>query len=419
MLIEFSVANYKSFWKPQKLSMVATSQKDLQERNTFESPVRGVERLLRSATIYGPNAAGKSNLIKAAEFMREFILSSAKERQEGDPIPVKPFLFVPSGASGASEFEIHFIQDSDRYQYGFAVNKERVTAEWLMSYPEGGRGQRWFEREYHADKDEEEWYFGSKFTGPKKQWQEMTRKNALFLSTAIQLNSDKLKPVFNWFKNFIIIGHQSKLDPGFSMKECLDHSRKKEILSFMNEADLSISDILTETKEVSEKDLPVDMPKELRNKILIDLEDKKFIHANFIHPIKGSEAHAELPLEEESDGTQKLFSYSGPWIDILKRGRVLWVDELNTSLHPKLMRFLIAMFHSEKTNKKNGQLLFTTHDTTVLDQEFMRRDQIWFVEKNDENATHLYPLSDFKPRAGEALQKNYLHGRYGAPYVNE
>jgi hypothetical protein len=419
MLIEFSVANFRSLWEPQKLSMIATPKRDLRENNTFKSTVTGLPLLLRSAVVYGPNAGGKSNLIRAMGFMRHFVLSSAKEFQEGESIAVKPFLFNDLGATQPSEFEVNFIQDGVRYQYGFAATSDRVTNEWLIAYP-GGRNQRWFERTFKQGKNEYAWYFGSRFTGRKKQWQEMTRSNALFLSTAIQWNSEQLKPVFTWFQNLLVIEHGMLLNPVFSMQECRDDAKKKLILTFMNAADISISDIQMETKDFSVEDLPSDMPPPVREEVRQKMDGKKMVRVGFLHPRPGMDASVPLPLEEESDGTRKLFAYAGPWLDILSRGQILLVDELDTSLHPKIVRFLLAMFHTAKTNPKNAQLIFTTHDTSLLDQEIMRRDQIWFIEKNRANASHLYPLSDFKPRAGEALQKGYLNGRYGAlPYIRE
>ncbi len=419
MLIEFSVANFRSFWEPQRLSMAATSQKDLAENNTFESPVSSLPRLLRSAVVYGPNAGGKSNFIRAMGFVKHFVVSSAKEHQEGEGIAVTPFLFNSLGPAKPSEFEIHFVQDEVRYQYGFAATTEQVTNEWLIAYPEG-RGQRWFERSFSQEKNEYDWYFGSRFTGRKKQWQDMTRKNALFLSTAVQWNSEQLKPVFSWFQKLAVIGHGTLLDPGFSISECEDEEKKRRILAFMNEADISISDIRMETKEFAVEDLPSDMPQEVREKIRQSLDGKKMTQVGFLHPIEGGDSQVTLPLEEESDGTRKLFAYAGPWLDILNSGRILFADELDTSLHPKIMRYLLSLFHNGKTNKANAQLIFTTHDTTLMDQNLMRRDQVWFVEKDQINASHLYPLSDFNPRAGEALQKGYLNGRYGAlPYIRE
>ena len=419
MLIEFSVANFRSFWEPRKLSLTATPQKDLLENNTFESPVSGLPRLLRSAVVYGPNAGGKSNFIRAMGFVKQFVVSSAKEHQEGEGIAVTPFLFNKLGASQPSEFEVQFIQEGVRYQYGFAATKERVTNEWLIAYPEG-RSQRWFERTFQSESNDYKWYFGSRFIGRKKQWQEMTRNNALFLSTAIQWNSEQLKPVFTWFHNLFIIGHGTLLDPGCSVKACLDDEKKKRILAFMNEADITISDISMEAKDFSMEDLPSDMPDEMKEDIRRSMEGKKMMRVGFLHPVAGGDSPVSLPLDEESDGTRKLFAYAGPWPDILTKGRIIFADELDTSLHPKIMRYLLSMFHNSKTNQANGQLIFTTHDTSLLDQDLVRRDQFWFVEKDQANASRLYPLTDFKPRTGEALQKAYLNGRYGAlPYTRE
>ena len=419
MLIEFSVANFRSFWELQKLSLTATSHKDLLENNTYESPVSSLPRLLRSAVIYGPNAGGKSNFIQAMDFVKKFVISSAKELQEGEEIAVDPFLFNQFGPTRSSEFEVQFIQEGVRYQYGFAVAKKRVTNEWLIAYPEG-RAQRWFERTFQSDSNDYQWYFGSRFIGRKKQWQEMTRSNALFLSTAIQWNSEQLKPVFTWFQRLFIISHDTVLHPIYSMNACHDDEKKKQILAFMNEADISISDIQMEIKDFSSEDLPSDMPKEIKEDIRRRLDGKKMTKVGFLHSIDGGDSQVSLSIDDESDGTKKLFAYAGPWLDMLSKGRIIIADELDNSLHPKIMRYLLALFHSDKTNSKNGQLIFTTHDTSLLDQDLVRRDQVWFVEKDRSNASYLYPLTDFKPRAGEALQKGYLSGRYGAlPYTSE
>ena len=412
MLIEFSVTNYRSFLPPQTLTLTANTATELQEENSFISPMPSLPRLLRSAVVYGPNAAGKSNLIQAIFFMRRFVLSSAKESQEGEKIGVTPFLFNRQGRQNPSEFEVLFIQDSIRYQYGFAVSSERVTGEWLFAYPEG-RAQKWFERNYDPETQKDIWYFGPKFTGLRKVWQKATRSNALFLSTAIQLNNEQLKPVFNWFERKLhVIAPGTSISPGFSTGEC--EKEKEKILKFMNAADLSITDISLEKKEFSMDDLPANMPQSIKEEIARDLKGKKLTRLFFMH--LSSDSGEEVPLEitEESAGTRKLFALAGPWLDVLDNGLVLFVDELDTSLHPLLVRFLLNLFHDPETNRHNAQLVFTTHDTTVLDQTFMRRDQVWFVEKDAENATRLYPLSDYRPRKGEALQKGYLYGRYGA-----
>jgi len=420
MLIEFSVTNYRSFLPSQLLTLAANTATELQEENSFVSPVSNLPRLLRSAIVYGPNAAGKSNLVQAIAFMKRLVLSSAKESQEGEKIDTTPFLFNRQSSQNPSEFEVLFIQDGIRYQYGFAVNSERVTGEWLLAYPEG-RAQKWFERNFDAETQKDIWYFGPKFTGRRKVWQEATRSNALFVSTAIQLNNEQLKPVFNWFDNkLVVLAQGTSINHGFSTNECEEEKKKKKILKFMNAADLSITDISLEKKDFSMDDLPPDMPQRVKEEIAKDLKGKKLTRLFFTHP--SSENGEDVPLEfnEESAGTQKLFALAGPWLDVLDNGLVFFVDELDTSLHPLLVRFLLNLFHNPETNRHNAQLVFTTHDTTVLDQTLMRRDQVWFVEKDAGNATRLYPLSDYKPRKGEALQKGYLYGRYGAlPFPGE
>ena len=418
MLIELNVTNYRSFRDTGCLQMTASTAPELQKENSFVPPVSGMPRLLRSAVIYGPNASGKSNLLKAMFFMKQFVLGSA-QGQEGDVINVAPFLFDQKSQNQPCEFEVLFIADGVRYQYGFAADQTRVFHEWLLAYPQG-RPQRWFERVWNEEKQKDDYSFSTKFTGKKKIWQEATRSNALFLSSAIQLNNEQLKPVFYWFKHLIVIRQQDILDPSFSMIRCQDELGRQHILKILNQADLSIDAIRCEQRQLSEHDLPADMPGALKQKILQDMEGKKHIRINFGHQVSGSDKMVWLPLEEESDGTRKFFAYAGPLLDGLRQGRVFLIDELDNSLHPYMVRFLLGLFHNSTTNTNNAQLIFTTHDTSILDQKIMRRDQIWFMEKNEQNASVLYPLSDFKPRKHEALAKGYLQGRYGAlPYIGE
>jgi len=420
MLIEFSVTNYRSFLTTQSLTLTANTATELREENSFVSPVSSLPRFLRSAVVYGPNAAGKSNLVQAIAFMKRFVLSSAKESQEGEKIDATPFLFNWQSSRDPSELEVLFLQDGIRYQYGFAVNSKRVTGEWLFAYPEG-RAQKWFERTYDPETQKDIWYFGPKFSGHRKVWQEATRSNALFLSTAIQLNNEQLKPVFTWFDHKLhVIGQGESIDVGFSTKECEEEKKKKKIFKFMNAADLSITDISLEKKEFSMDDLPPDMPQSIKEEIAKDFKGKKLTRVFFMHPSSDNGEDVSLEFNEESAGTRKLFALAGSWLDVLDNGFVLFVDELDTSLHPIMVRFLLNLFHNSEANRHNAQLVFTTHDTTVLDQTLTRRDQVWFVEKDPENATRLYPLSDYKPRKGEAMQKGYLYGRYGAlPFPGE
>jgi hypothetical protein len=422
MLIEFNVKNYRSLWESQSLSLTAAGAiKDLQEQNSFKAPIKGSLRLLRSAVIYGPNAAGKSNLIAALGFMQDFVLTSSKNRQEGDTIESAPFLFNSEGASTPTELEVFFIQDGVRYQYGFACTKNRIVNEWLFAYP-GNRSQKWFERSYDPEKNKENWYFGSKFLGSKKTWQENTRSNALFLSTAVQLNSEQLKPIYMWFRKLVVIHHGFSIDPSFTVEHCQDEKHKEEIISLMKGADIDVDGIDVEEKKLSvdELELPGDMPPSIQRLLKDDLEGKLVRRVKINHLMTDTGQMVSLPLEAESDGTQKLFAYAAPWLDLIKNGRVLVVDELSNSFHPHMLCFLLSLVHDPESNQANGQLVFSTHDTSILDQKYFRRDQVWFVEKDGENTTQMYPLTDFRPRKGEALGKGYLNGRYGAlPYFGE
>ncbi len=394
--------------------------KGLEEMNCFDAGVNGLPKLLRTAVVYGPNAAGKSNLFRALHFMQNFVLKS-HSHQEGQAVNAVPFALDSRAKKGSSEFEIFFVQDEVRYQYGFAVNRARVTKEWLLAFPEG-KAQRWDEREYDAKAEADQWYFGSKFTGRRRLWQEATGKNALFLSRAVQLNNEQLKPVFGWFQSrlaVILPGAQINLQ--LSIDQCASEEGLQRIMAFMNSADIGISGITVKKNPISmtPEMLPPEMPQPFKDQILRDVQGKEIPDIQFLHKTDAGES-ASFHFPDESDGTKKLFVLAGPCLDVLAKGRILFIDEMDTSLHPLMVRFLIGLIQNPGINRHNAQLIFTTHDTSVLDAELFRRDQVWFVEKDREQASRLYPLSDFKPRKGEALEKGYLNGRYGAlPFIGE
>jgi AAA15 family ATPase/GTPase len=353
--------------------------------------------------------------------MQSFVLES-HSLQEGQTIKTVPFALNERSQNEPCEFEIFFLQDNVRYQYGFAANRMRVTKEWLLAFPEG-KAQRWYEREYDATEDKDKWYFGSKFSGRRQLWQEATRKNALFLSTAIQLNNEQLKPVFSWFQNKLVsILPGAPINLKFSIDQCASAEGTLRIMDFMNSADIGISGI--EVKKIpippmKSEMLPPDMPQPIKEKILLEMQGKELPDIQFLHKMDTGES-VPFRFSDESDGTKRLFAFAGPWLDVLAKGRILFVDELGTSLHPLMVRFLLGLIQNQEINRYNAQLIFTTHDISVLDTDILRRDQIWFVEKDPKQASRLYPLSDFKPRQGEALEKGYLKGRYGAlPFIGE
>jgi len=417
MLIEFSVANFRSFREKQTFSLVKAKGNELEETNTFriQSPTRF--DLLRSAAVYGPNASGKSNFIRALRVMRRIVVDSASW-QRGEDIPVVPFRLDARTANSRSEFEVVFLADDIRYQYGFSADKERIYEEWLIAYPKG-RAQRWFQRAWEDERQFSAWETGKQLQGEKQVWQRSTRENALFLSTAVQLNSRQLQPVYDWFSENLRIVNIEGLDPALTAALCRT-KEKSRIIDFLKAADLSINDVEVQRISFDPQILPADIPESLKEMILSEMVDKNMLEVSTFHRL-GSDELVQFDLEDESDGTRKLFSFAGPWVDTLNKGFILFIDELHDNLHPKLVRFLVDLFHSRKSNPKNAQLVFTTHETSILSQEVFRRDQIWFCEKDEYETTHLYPLTDFSPRKGrENLEAAYLSGRYGAlPFVGE
>ena len=397
--------------------MSAAKDNELVASNTFNPQAPATHNLLRAAAIYGPNAAGKSNIITALNMMRRMVLESASKTQLGDAIPVQAFRLDAETESQPSEFEIVFVADGVRYQYGFAADGTRVTEEWLFAFP-FGRPQRWLGRTW--DGSSYQWESASALSGQKQLWQESTRENALFLSTAVQLNSKQLMPVFDWFKKNLKIAGIGGWRKDFTIGLCQEKQSRSKILAFLKAADLDIDDMQVEKETFSAKHLPEDMPAAIMDELLNDLKGKEIVEIKTVHrSVQGKQILFEL--EDESAGTRKFFALAGPWLDALELGLVLVMDELNDRLHPKMVQFLVQLFHNNETNPKNAQLIFTTHETSILNQQVFRRDQIWFCEKNDEQATQLYPLTDFSPRKGrDDLEANYLAGRYGAlPFLRD
>lgn len=416
MLIEFSTANFRSLRDRQTLSLTKAKSDELVESNTFTTLAANKFELLRSAAIYGPNASGKSNFLLALQTMKEIILESATNLQRGDKLPVTPFRLSKATRHAPSEFEVIFIVDKVRYQYGFSATEDRIHEEWLLAYPKG-QPQHWLGRVWDEQKQAYDWKLGNNLTGEKQLWQKSTRDNALFLSTAVQLNSKQLQPVYDWFNDTLRMTNISGWSPGFSASLC-EKSEKAQVMDFLRAADLNIEDIVVETEPFDIKALSDDMPTHVKKMFVDELKDKKLVDIKTVHKSEEGDK-VTFDFEDESDGTRKLFAFAGPWTDTLANGYVLFIDELHDNLHPRLVQFLVRLFHNSETNPKNAQLVFTTHETSILNQDEFRRDQIWFCEKGEDQATTLYPLTDFSPRKGrENLELAYLSGRYGAlPYV--
>lgn len=418
MLIQFSVKNFRSLRDMQTLSLARGAGEELETENSVQLATPGAPALLRSAVLYGPNAGGKSNLVKALTLMEWFVTESATDRQHGDSLPYEPFKLDLVSSTQPTEFEASFISNGVRYQYGFAYTKDRIHEEWLYAYPVG-RAQKWIDRKWNAETKAYEWGKMSGLSGTKQIWQKNTRSNSLFLSQAVQLNSEQLQPVFAWFKRTLRVAHFNGWANSYSAKLCRDDEARPRVIKFLKAADLDIDDVHVEVEKFNPSDVKLkELPEALRQVLIDQIQDRdQYAIQTFHRNSKGDLVAFEL--EEESDGTKKFFAFAGPWIDVLENGYVLVIDELHNSLHPKMVKFLVDMFHSETHNPKNAQLIFTTHETSILNQETFRRDQIWFCQKDADKATVIYPLTDFSPRKErENLEVSYLAGRYGGlPFI--
>ena len=415
MLIEFSVSNFRSVVERQTLSMVAGSSRSVRDKYSHETGISSIPRLLKSAAILGPNGAGKSTIVAAMYFMKEFVISSARNSQEGEKIGVEPFLFAKKTKDAPSEFEAIFIENGTRYQYGFSANRLVVLREWLYATPPGGRTHKWFERDYDEKAKRQIISVNQNLKGEKEVWKKSTRDNALFLSVAVQLKSESLIEPFNWFrKKLRVIKSSQRLTENYSATKC-SGKEKGKILNFIRSVDINISAINITEKDIS--DMFAGLPSETRELLLKTvgegMKDRKVPEVSFGHIAEGGDV-VFLPLAEESDGTKVLFSLAGPWIDVLENGRVLVVDELHNSLHPLAFEMLLSLFQIPSWNKKHGQIIFTTHETHFLSRDSVHRDGIWFVKLDGLQGTKLTPLSDFNARSEEAFDRGYLGGRYGS-----
>jgi len=409
MLVEFRTKNFRSLRDEQVLSLVASKDKTLQDTHTLATGLKAVPSLLRSAVIYGANASGKSNLIKALQYMRGVVMESATVIQPRQTYGVQPFRLDAESAKEPTEFEITFLLGEVRYQYGFTMTAQRIVSEYLLVY-KAFKPQRWFERHFDAETGKDIYDFGAGLKGSKNLWEGATRSNALFLSMAVQLNSEALRPVFDWFANgLVIFNEQAQLSPQVSIQMLKQAEGRKQICDFLTAADISIADIEVVTRKVPGQTVHFDVE---AGNTEIRTEEMEQHQLHFSHVTEQGEA--VLDLMDESNGTRNLLFLTGPVLDILNKGLTLVIDELDTSLHPLLVRELVQLFHSPEVNTGGAQLIFTTHDTSLLDApDLFRRDQIWFVEKDRDQASTLVALSEFSPRKNEALERGYLTGRYG------
>lgn len=413
MLIEFSVANYRSFRQEMTLSMEAEPRlserdKSVDERNVVKTP-RG--DLLRVAGIYGANASGKSNLIRALAVARAHILNSAREGQAGDTLPFEPFRLDRAAEGEPSAFQLVFLLDGHEYRYGFSATPTEVTTEWLHVHDApGAEAQLLFSRDGASYQTGGGW-------ARDPGLEEKTRKEALHLSVAASFNQPTALKLFEWFRRLRV---SNGLSDGAMLGETtrlLDvASHRDAILELVRTLDFGVVDLRIEpnTSKLSRDGV---VALEVRE-VLRRLRPTRLVSLR-VNPIDGSSVPFEL--DDESAGTAKAIAMAGPVVDTLMNGGVLAVDEFDARLHTLLALKLVQLFQDPVTNPRAAQLIFVSHDTNLLSRSLLRRDQLWFTEKSRlTEATDLYSLAEIRfPDGGRVrndarYETDYLQGRYGA-----
>jgi len=410
MLVEFRVLNHRSLRTEQALTFESSRSGSADDGVTPPD-----HKLLTVAALYGANASGKSNVLAALNFMRDAVYLSHRIWEPNDGVPRDPFAWGVD-VHAPSLFEVTLNLNGVRYQYGFVADNHRFLEEWLYAWPRG-RKQKWFTR------DRDSFKFGEHFSGENELVRQVTRPNALFLSAGVQHRHGQLAPIYNWFHSIGLVNMALReRHNAFFAERWLARNLKAQrvpaqgslfgdderdtggavfqsFMDLLRAADMGIVDLRLESDEVGG-----DRPPFSRSRVSVR-------HAY-------STGDAWLSLSDESRGTLAMFAIGPVLLTALHRGGLVVVDELEASLHPLLALHIVRIFGDPSQNPHNAQLLFATHDThllgTIAGETPLRRDQVWLTEKDNEGATCVYPLTDYKPRKDENLERGYLQGRYGA-----
>jgi len=397
--------------------MESTKLKNLKESNSFD--INNIS-LLKSAVVYGANASGKSSLLEAMESMKEIVEKSISIK-ETDSFVAQPFLLHSKTADQETLFEIVFVVDRIAYRYGFEIATDAtIIGEWLYQKRLQPRAKE--SKLFERDRDR---LIGKHFR-EGQQLIDKTRKNALFLSVVAQFNGEVSTKILSWFKQFNHISNiNSDAFKHYSFNKLEDEAFKEKIVTLIKNADVGISDI--KKKTISYDELKQDNPKldELPSFLVDEMKKNGLstIETSHIQYQNENSFNQFIPfsLKMESDGTQKLLALSAPIIETLIKGEILVIDELDNSLHTELAQEIVKLFNSQETNPNNAQLIFTTHDTNLLNQKLFRRDQIWFTQKDIYGVSELYSLIDYgrgRTRDDLVLERNYLNGNFGAvPHI--
>ena len=423
MLIRFGVKNHLSIKDYQELNLVASSLTDEPKFVLRSAGIRG--SLLPCAAIYGANASGKTNVLQSLNFMRNTVRHSHANLKPGDRLPRHPFLLESGWQEQPSEFDCDFVVGGSRFKYGFSLDDSKVLSEYLYAYPSGYR-QIWYERDATQS---DQFYFGKYLKGRNRLISELTRSNSLFLSAAAQQNHEQVDPIYRFFSDGIVpqlsrsVPHESAIAESLEQKELRDR-----VAHFLRYADVGIEGIDIEEAQVPDEvrnfverfmTTAVEFRKDGKQAELFDPREFRPKEIKMLHRSDGDHS-VSINFDSESAGTVRLLQLIRGIFRVLDSGGVLLLDEIDASLHTLLAMKVIALFVSPETNRRNAQIIFSTHDTNLLCSGLLRRDEIWFTEKSKNGATHLYPLSDIRTRKTDNLEKGYLQGRFGAiPFLGD
>lgn len=386
MLIQFTIENQRSIKESAVISFAASKDKSLESCLIHPDEKR---TLLPVLAIYGANAAGKSNVLHALMTMKDMIVGFSSKLSKGQKLPWEPF----AGNNRPTSFEIMYIYNQVRYVYGFSFDAKKIYTEYLYHWP-NGREALIFSRENGV-------YEFRENINEQTTLSNRTLDNKLYLVSSNDWNLPQTENAYKWFLEKLTGISELPAASSETVAEIVRSDESKaRILKEMLLADLGISDVSIKT--------------------IAGKKDETVITTTHrVIDEEGNIDHFQLLMDQESAGTQRFFSRIGGWLQALENGSLLVVDEIERSMHPLLTRRLIEMVQDSSINTSGAQLLFTTHDALLLDLNLMRRDQIWFAEKNNQScATELYSLASFSPRKGENVRKGYLQGRFGAiPFI--
>ena len=433
MLLRFGVANHRSIRDYQELFLSASKRI---KREGLVIPVPTLkEDAVPIAAIYGPNAAGKSNLIHAMDEMRRAVVGSHKSLGATDHIRRAPFRLDDEAESKPTQFDCTFAlgqqgadgRESDQpesvYEYGFEYTATEFCREWLYRIVRKERQstQVLFDRETRDGKVYVK--VGSRLPGENRTIANLTRPNSLFLSAAAQNNHPLLTELYRYFvENWVILLEGEEMDEMLIANRLAEYGHLGHLVELVSQADIGISGIAVKEEELSEKGLEfaqaltqlmekyVEGVDSMRDSLFGELSHPKQLR--FSHTTSGGSTRT-LGYNSESKGTRTLISLLIPALVALSRGSLLVIDELDTSLHPDLARAFVSLFNKKDSNSHGAQLVFSTHDVTLLGSGLIGQDEIWMTDKNREGVSGFTPLTDFRLRSRDDIERAYRHGRFG------